>query len=38
MSHLGEENEVVLPQWGSLRDVQVPKTLAVTSVVDRLKH
>lgn len=27
MSHLGEENEVVLPQWGFLRDVQVPKTL-----------
>lgn len=38
MSYLGEENEVVLPQWGSLRDIHVPKTLAIMSVVDRLKN
>lgn len=34
---LEEENEAVLPQWGFLRDVQVPKTLAVRSAADGLK-
>lgn len=35
---LGDENEAAVPQWGFLRDVQVPRTLAVRSVVDGLQN
>lgn len=32
------EDEAVLPQWGFLRDVQVPTTLVVSYVIEGLKN